>query len=325
MSPFSTPNFPIESATHADVSVDSFVSIHNASGPQRTGDRYSGDRNSGDRNSSIEASATATSSRVADRLEVSNYFRHKHRIDWWMTVGLSLVAMPVIAVTSLMILLVDGRPIFYRQIRVGLGGRPFKIWKFRTMRPDAEQATGAVWSRRRDPRVTRLGRWLRCCHLDELPQFFNILSGDMNLIGPRPERPEFVNELARDIPRYLRRTQVRPGITGLAQLRLGYDEQISEVGKKVALDLRYIRTASFRLDLSLLVWTAPYIIHQIANRAIGALQRWSGKGVSDEETVSLVSPLQRIDVSASGASQPHAAIVDQSSDSNSGATRRCSA
>lgn len=253
----------------------------------------------------------------------SPYCHDKHRIDWWMTLALSTIALPIIAFTAAAIMVLDGRPIFYRQVRVGRNGRHFRIWKFRTMRPDAEQHTGAVWSNQSDPRVTRLGRWLRCSHLDELPQFFNILRGDMNLVGPRPERPEFARELSRELPGYSQRTLVHPGITGLAQLSLGYDEQMSEVGKKVALDVRYIRMASFRLDLSLLVWTAPYIAHQIGTRISSTMQRWSQKSSPSKEVVPLVSPdakPERADLP-----KPHYSKAGQSRALKSGDSNRRSA
>lgn len=148
----------------------------------------------------------------------------------------------------------------------------------------------------------------------------------MNLIGPRPERPEFVQELARDLPGYMHRTEVRPGITGLAQLRLGYDEQISEVSKKVNLDLRYIRTASLRLDLSLLVWTIPYITYQVLSRMVVSLRNWSRRDEPERAIVPLVSPTSRIDgPEESLVPEPHFPPADQCKESKSGEPRRCSA
>jgi lipopolysaccharide/colanic/teichoic acid biosynthesis glycosyltransferase len=203
----------------------------------------------------------------------AGYFRIKSAVDRLITAILTVIALPVMLLVAAAILLLDGRPVFYRQIRMGKHGREFWIWKFRTMRPDAESSTGAVWSSTSDPRITPLGRWLRCSHLDELPQFFNILAGDMNLVGPRPERPEFVNELARELPDYTQRTVVRPGITGLAQLRLGYDHSVSDVQKKVKLDLQYIRSASFSQDVRLLAHTLPYVVKQLL-RKWSANQQW---------------------------------------------------
>ncbi len=194
----------------------------------------------------------------------TKYFRTKPFVEWVITAMLMLLAIPIMATVAVFILVCDGRPLFYRQVRVGKNGKNFRIWKFRTMRTGAEKDTGPVWSRPNDSRVTRSGRWLRCCHLDELPQFINVLAGDMSLVGPRPERPEFVTTLAEEVPGYLRRTRVRPGITGLAQLKLGYDESIVGIPEKVACDLHYIRTASLVKDLKLLAATLPYIAGQLS-------------------------------------------------------------
>ncbi|QEG02185.1 UDP-N-acetylgalactosamine-undecaprenyl-phosphate N-acetylgalactosaminephosphotransferase [Stieleria maiorica] len=191
------------------------------------------------------------------------YFRVKTIVELVMTMLLMSVAIPIMAFVAIAILVCDGRPIFYRQVRVGKNGKNFRIWKFRTMKTGAEKHTGPVWSSPNDSRVTRLGRWLRCCHLDELPQFINVLAGDMSLVGPRPERPEFVRTLSEEVPGYLQRTRVRPGITGLAQLKLGYDESIVGIPQKVACDLHYICTASLVEDLKLLLSTLPYIAGQL--------------------------------------------------------------
>ena len=196
----------------------------------------------------------------------ASYFRIKSAVDRSITAVLMLCALPLMFIVAVAILLCDGRPVFFRQVRVGKNGRLFRIWKFRTMQRDAEQRTGAVWSSVTDPRVTRLGRWLRCSHLDELPQFLNVLVGDMNLVGPRPERPEFVLQLANELPDYLKRTQVRPGITGQAQLRLGYDQSVADIPRKVDCDLQYIRTASLQRDFALLASTLPHIARQLYHR-----------------------------------------------------------
>jgi lipopolysaccharide/colanic/teichoic acid biosynthesis glycosyltransferase len=193
----------------------------------------------------------------------SSYFGKKRYLDRLFTAILMTMALPIMAIVSMAVLICDGRPIMFRQVRVGKDGRVFRIFKFRTMRRDAEARTGAVWSSATDTRVTRLGRWLRCSHLDELPQFFNVLCGDMNLIGPRPERPEFVETLAKEVPGYLQRNQVRPGITGLAQLKLGYDESIAGVPRKLACDMDYIRKASLSTDIGLLCRTIPHIVVQL--------------------------------------------------------------
>jgi len=139
-------------------------------------------------------------------------------------------------------------PLFYRQTRVGRGGRLFQVIKFRSMRPDAEGDTGAVWAVADDPRITGVGRWLRKSRLDELPQVINVLRGEMSMVGPRPERPEFVDDLARQIPFYRARHAVKPGITGWAQVRFGYGNTVDDARTKLEYDLYYVRHASFYLD-----------------------------------------------------------------------------
>ena len=129
------------------------------------------------------------------------------------------------------------------------------MYKFRTMRENAEEATGPVWATEDDPRYTAVGRWLRKTRLDEVPQFFNVLKGDMSLVGPRPERPFFVEKLAREIPLYSRRHRVKPGITGWAQVKWKYDSSLEDVQQKVKYDLFYIENMSLRRDLQILFRT----------------------------------------------------------------------
>jgi lipopolysaccharide/colanic/teichoic acid biosynthesis glycosyltransferase len=198
--------------------------------------------------------------------ECAPYFAVKSAVDRTITAILMIAALPLMLVVALMILVMDGRPIFYRQSRVGKNGQTFRMWKFRTMCRNAESVTGVVWSSESDPRVTALGRWLRRAHLDELPQFLNVLAGDMNLIGPRPERSKIVGELARQVPGYLERLNAHPGITGLAQLRLGYDQSVADVRRKLVLDLEYIRTTSFQQDLRILLATIPYIARKLLQK-----------------------------------------------------------
>lgn len=193
----------------------------------------------------------------------SPYFDVKSSVDRTLTAMLLLVCMPLMLLIAVAIIIFQGRPIFYRQTRVGKDGKHFRIWKFRSMRQNAERATGAAWSGKHDPRVTALGRWLRASHLDELPQLFNILTGDMDLIGPRPERPEFVHELSRELPHYRQRLKVRPGITGLAQIHLDSDQSVADVEKKIELDLQYIRSATLRSDAWLILRTVPHIVGKI--------------------------------------------------------------
>ena len=189
-----------------------------------------------------------------------SYHSWKRTMDLVFCCALLIPLSFTMIAVALAILIWEGRPIFYSQNRVGFKGRIFRIFKFRTMRPEAESKTGPVWSVTNDRRITTLGRWLRRSHLDELPQIFNVLRGDMSLVGPRPERPEFVEQLKKVVPNYEYRHQVRPGITGLSQLRLGYDTCLHDVAKKTELDLRYIYDRTCFMDLMLLVQTVPYLL-----------------------------------------------------------------
>ncbi len=173
---------------------------------------------------------------------------------------LAILALPVIGLAALAVKLTSKGPAFYTQTRLGRGGRLFTIYKIRTMVHNCESLTGPRWSIPGDPRVTRVGWLLRVSHLDELPQLLNVLRGDMSLIGPRPERPEFLPELERAYPVYRQRLAVRPGVTGLAQVQLPADSDLEGVGKKLAHDLFYIRNISLWLDLRLLACTGLYVL-----------------------------------------------------------------
>ena len=169
-------------------------------------------------------------------------------------VGLILVA-PIMAIIALAIKLDSWGPVFYGQERVGRFGEIFKIYKFRTMRIDAE-VNGPVWAaREHDQRITRLGSFLRRSHLDELPQLFNVVKGDMSLVGPRPERPHFVEQLDREVPRYDERLLIKPGMTGLAQVHYRYDQSIADVKRKLRFDLLYVKRMCLMLDARILAWT----------------------------------------------------------------------
>lgn len=144
-----------------------------------------------------------------------------------------------------------------------IGGGPFVIYKFRTMTADAEAQTGPVWASKDDGRVTRVGRWLRRYRLDELPQFWNTLKGDMAVVGPRPERPAFVRRLRRELSAYALRQRVRPGITGLAQVHRGADQSVDDVKVKLDYDLEYLNRRSPRLDLLIMLRTVPVILRRI--------------------------------------------------------------
>ena len=175
-------------------------------------------------------------------------------------VGLVLAAPLMLAVALATRLTSDG-PILYHQNRVGLQGRIFRIHKFRSMRTDAEAKTGPVWAAKDgDPRTTTLGRFLRRTRLDELPQLVNVLRGDMSFVGPRPERPEFVTELTREIPFYGQRHVVRPGVTGWAQVRYTYGASVEDALQKLQYDLFYIKHMSFAFDLLIVVSTIKTVV-----------------------------------------------------------------
>lgn len=168
--------------------------------------------------------------------------------------GLVIVS-PIIAMTAVVIKTVSPGPVFFEQERVGWGGKVFKIYKIRTMRMDAEKHTGPVWAKENDPRLIKFGKVIRKLHLDELPQLYNVLKGDMSIVGPRPERPVFVEKLSGKIVDYRKRVSIRPGITGLAQVWHKYDETLKDVKKKVKYDLLYIREMCFLVDLRILLRT----------------------------------------------------------------------
>jgi exopolysaccharide biosynthesis polyprenyl glycosylphosphotransferase len=171
----------------------------------------------------------------------------------------SLLVCLLVPIIALLIRLDDGGSVFFRQERVGRGNKPFWIWKFRTMRVDAEPE-GPVWAVPGDDRVTRVGRLLRRTRLDELPQFFNVLKGEMALVGPRPERPEFVRLLERAVPFYQRRHLMRPGITGWATVRFGYGDTVTDKWRSHEYDLYYLKHRSPLLDLEILARTVVVML-----------------------------------------------------------------
>ena len=188
------------------------------------------------------------------------------------------VALPLLLLIAIAIKLTSRGPVFYTQERVGLdrrssrprpddtrrtrdlGGQPFTIYKFRTMRVDAESHSGAVWATQNDPRVTAVGRFLRQYRLDEIPQLLNVMRGEMNIVGPRPERPTIFAELREHITEYPLRQRAKPGITGLAQIHHHYDRSLDDVRTKVRFDLEYIRRQSLREDLRIMFRTIPVVL-----------------------------------------------------------------
>jgi exopolysaccharide biosynthesis polyprenyl glycosylphosphotransferase len=178
--------------------------------------------------------------------------------------AIALVAASPVMITAAIAILIDsGRPIFFTQQRVGQSGHVFDVLKFRTMRVDAESVSGPVWASARDPRKTRLGSFLRRTSIDELPQILNVLRGEMSIVGPRPERPVFVEDFRRQLPRYDERHLVRPGITGWSQVHMKRALSISDVSEKLSHDLFYVENWSFFMDVSVVVKTAAeFLFHR---------------------------------------------------------------
>jgi lipopolysaccharide/colanic/teichoic acid biosynthesis glycosyltransferase len=213
--------------------------------------------------------------------------RDERIIRWFNVLVASLllvVTLPLWVMIAIAVKLTSRGPVFYHQRRVGLdtrsradrrrdaarpftssrrcdlGGKPFVIFKFRTMCVDAETDGKAVWAASNDDRLTPVGGFLRSCRLDELPQLLNVIRGDMNLVGPRPERPELFSELREQIPGYLHRQRVLPGITGRAQVHLQYDTSVEDVKRKVEHDLEYIQQRSLWQDLKIMLKTIPVML-----------------------------------------------------------------
>jgi exopolysaccharide biosynthesis polyprenyl glycosylphosphotransferase len=170
------------------------------------------------------------------------------------------VSWPVMLVTALLIRLESRGPVLYRQERVGLNGVPFKVIKFRSMRTDAEKDGKPRWATKNDDRVTRVGRFIRKVRIDELPQLFNVLWGEMSMVGPRPERQFFVDELISKIPYYAVRHSVKPGVTGWAQVRYEYGSTIEDSVEKLQYDLYYVKNHSLFLDLLIMLETVAVVL-----------------------------------------------------------------
>lgn len=180
--------------------------------------------------------------------------------SWVLALVALALAWPVMLLVALAVKLSSQGPVFYRQTRVGLNGAPFTLFKFRSMGVDAEKGTGAVWASKNDPRVTPLGKWLRKLRLDELPQLFNVLKREMTMVGPRPERPEFVKMLSERIPYYRQRHYVKPGITGWAQINHKYGDTIEDTETKLEYDLYYIKRKSIVFDFYVMFQTVKVML-----------------------------------------------------------------
>lgn len=211
------------------------------------------------------------------KVDTLHLSREKMIVKRFFDVVLSLMGLiltsPFILLVSLAILLTEGRPVFFTQERATLGNKTFKLVKFRSMVVDAESKTGAVWASEDDPRVTKLGRFLRRFWLDELPQLFNVLKGDMSLVGPRPERPFFIEQFSEDIPDFHYRLTVKAGVTGLAQVMGKYS---TTPENKIKYDLMYIRNAGVLFDLKIVIETVKKIL-------LGTLKRGENLELSYEQ------------------------------------------
>jgi len=186
---------------------------------------------------------------------------------YWQSIysfGIAIVAViltsPIMLLVAIAVKLTSRGPILYRQKRVGMGDEPFILYKFRSMYANAEAFSGAVWAKKDDPRITPVGRWLRRLRFDELPQLFNVVRGEMSIVGPRPERPEFVQELEKKIPYYRQRHCVKPGITGWAQINHKYGDTLEDTIIKLEYDLYYIKNLAPALDAFIIFHTVKVML-----------------------------------------------------------------
>ena len=188
------------------------------------------------------------------------YHAAKRVIDILISILAIIVLSPLFLLMAILIKITSSGPVIFTQMRVGRNGRLFKIFKFRTMHSNAEDKTGPVWAAENDSRLIPCGRFLRKTHIDEIPQFFNVLRGEMSVIGPRPERPEFVSQFKQEICDYEKRLAVKPGITGMAQVWHKYDETIRDVRKKIKYDLLYIKKYCLWTDILILLRTFRVVV-----------------------------------------------------------------
>ena len=194
------------------------------------------------------------------RFARKSFDKFKRISDICLSILCLTIASPILIFAAILIKLNSKGSVIYKQSRVGQKGKTFQIYKLRTMCLDAEKATGAVWAKENDPRITSVGRVLRKAHIDEIPQLINVLKGEMSIVGPRPERPELVRDLKTLIHDYEKRLQIKPGITGLAQVWHKYDETIEDVKKKVKYDLLYIKRMCLLADLRIMANTFVVVL-----------------------------------------------------------------
>ena len=221
----------------------------------------------------------------------------KRAFDVLASVVLGVLTFPLMLVLALLVRL-DGGPAIFAQVRIGEGGRPFRLYKLRTMRVGSGDV--AAWAREGDLRTTAIGRILRPTHLDELPQLFNVLRGEMSIVGPRPEQPEFVELLERLLPFYQRRHLIRPGLTGWAQVRCGYANSERHAAWKLCNDLYYVKHRSMGLDLLLLAETAGRLLTWSTNRTGETFLSWAGTSTAPEAAVAERPPAVLLPVASAG-------------------------
>jgi sugar transferase (PEP-CTERM system associated) len=197
----------------------------------------------------------------SDGFVISRWTRFQKRLIDIVLASIGIVlSAPLALLTALAVKLDSDGPILYGQERVGENGRTFMVWKFRSMKQDAEKGGTPIWAKAQDDRVTRVGRFIRKTRLDELPQFWNVVRGDMSFVGPRPERPFFVEQLAKEIPFYQQRHAVKPGLTGWAQVKYQYGSSVEDAMEKLRYDLYYVKHLSVSFDISIVFDTVKVIL-----------------------------------------------------------------
>jgi lipopolysaccharide/colanic/teichoic acid biosynthesis glycosyltransferase len=237
-----------------------------------------------------DSDRSARTAHTALRVPATWYVQGKVVFDFVLALVLLILTAPLILASMLLVKCTSRGPVIYTQTRLGRGGRPFTIYKLRTMTHNCESLTGAAWSLPGDARITPVGNFLRRTHLDELPQLWNVLRGDMSLIGPRPERPEFVPQLAHALPCYCDRLQVRPGVTGIAQVQLPPDSDLESVRLKLAYDLHYVQHVGLWLDMRICAATFFKMVG-IPFRALQAMFQFALRSTIEREYQALCAAI----------------------------------
>ena len=208
------------------------------------------------------AQETLTSPSYSTSVILKHFYVRKVKMisDFIFAIFLLIIGLPLWFFIACVIKLDSKGPVFFKQVRLGKNNEKYTLIKFRTMIENAEIETGPVWTDKKDPRITFVGKWLRRFYLDEVPQLFNVLKGEMSIIGPRPERPYFAEQLVKKYPSYLDRLSVKPGLTGWAQINQSYDISIEDVGQKLKYDFYYIENLNFIFDLQIMIKTILVVL-----------------------------------------------------------------